>query len=411
MPRQGETAFGQPSAGIGPAGAAGLGQTITFVTLPYPSGESFPGPQTFSLPMLTTMLTTKETPGLAGGTMPGKKIVNRAVFIAALVLLYAVALFYTNTVMMEDQEITALGVTLYVLGGVYLGQYLSQAWRFHYQVVPAWVFVMLLAIITASAVWLFVYLGSLLSILLVNGLLVAFPLLTLSVATGMLIKLTRTSIAHQLQAEKARAAQSRSELNLLQSQLSPHFLFNTLNNLYGISITQPDKVPPLLLKLSDLLRYSVYDVKELLVPLKSEIAYLRNYIEFEKLRIGEKLTLQADIEDVADEKVLIAPMLLIVFLENAFKHAKNTTEEQIFIAVSLKTWGDSILFAVRNSHGYGSAESTISPKDSGLGLVNVRKRLELLYDNAHELDIRSEASVYSVRLQLRARKGELGNGY
>lgn len=255
------------------------------------------------------------------------------------------------------------------------------------------------------------YLGAPLRNLLgVNGLLVALPLLLLSVATGMLIKLTRTNIARQLQAEKTRAAHSRSELDLLQSQLSPHFLFNTLNNLYGISITQPDKVPPLLLKLSDLLRYSVYDVKELLVPLKSEIAYLRNYIAFEKLRIGEKLTLQTDIEDVADERVLIAPMLLIVFLENAFKHAKNTAEGQVFIGVSLKTWGDSILFSVRNSHGYGNAGSTLPRKDSGLGLINVRKRLELLYENAHELAIQSEAAEYTVQLQLKAKRGEPVNG-
>lgn len=102
--------------------------------------------------MLTTMPSTQETPGSAGGTMPGKGIVNRAVFVAALVVLYGVVLFYTNTVMMEDQEITALGVTLYVLSGVYTGRYLSGLWGLRYPVVPAWVFVMLLAVITAAKV-------------------------------------------------------------------------------------------------------------------------------------------------------------------------------------------------------------------------------------------------------------------
>lgn len=347
---------------------------------------------------------TKENRNLIPEQMPAKGVVNGTFFIAALVLLYVVILFYTQTVMLEDQEIAALGIALFVLSGVYTGRYLSFAWGYWYKIVPAWVFVLLVTTVTVCTIWLFVHAGSPFgNNYSMNLLLYTFPLLLLSVAAGMLIKLTRTSISNQLQSEKVQAAHSRSELNLLQSQLSPHFLFNTLNNMYGISITQSDKIPTLLLKLSDLLRYSVYDVKELFVPLKNEIAYLRNYIDFEKLRIGEKLVLNSAIEDINDENIKIAPMMLIVFLENAFKHSKNTAEIEVFIDVSLKMWGDSILFTVRNSYSRSTQQSNISRKDNGLGLANVYKRLELLYDKGYELNVQNEESIYSVRLQLKAK--------
>jgi LytS/YehU family sensor histidine kinase len=114
----------------------------------------------------------------------------------------------------------------------------------------------------------------------------------------------------------------------------------------------------LLLKLSELLRYSVYDAKELFVPLKSEIAYINNYIEFEKIRIGERLHLTTSIEIVLSDDIKIAPMLLIVFIENAFKHSKNTIDKDVYIDIALKTWHKTILFSVKNSHGNTEAKRT-----------------------------------------------------
>ncbi|WP_191908705.1 sensor histidine kinase [Larkinella humicola] len=225
----------------------------------------------------------------------------------------------------------------------------------------------------------------------------------MSIAIGMLIKLGRITVENQLQESKAVAEQSQSELHLLQSQLSPHFLFNTLNNLYGISISQHEKIPTLLLKLSDLLRYSVYDAKELFVPLRDELSYINNYIDFEKIRIGDRLTLTTSVEDLTHADLKIAPMLLIVFIENAFKHSKNTTEPYISIDIHLKTWGNSILFAVKNSHGATSGESGFLEKNSGLGLANVKKRLDLLYPNAYELTIQNEGGFYQVMLQLKVK--------
>jgi sensor histidine kinase YesM len=206
-----------------------------------------------------------------------------------------------------------------------------------------------------------------------------------------------------LQQAHITAAQSLSELRLLQSQLSPHFLFNTLNNLYGLSITQHEKIPVLLLKLSDLLRYSVYDSKELFVPLKNELEYINNYIDFEKIRIGDRLQLTTSIESITDDRIKIAPMLLIVFIENAFKHSKNTLEKEVFIDITLKTWGDSILFSVKNSYSSSANESSGLRTDKGLGLVNVRKRLQLLYVDAYDLKVHSEDEFFTVMLQLKSK--------
>jgi LytS/YehU family sensor histidine kinase len=224
------------------------------------------------------------------------------------------------------------------------------------------------------------------------------------VPLGLLISLIYHKLKQQIAIAQSSAAHSKSELQLLQSQLSPHFLFNTLNNLYGISLTEPAKTPGMLLKLSELLRYSVYDVKETFVPLKDELNYLKNYIEFEKIRIGHKLDLSVDIEEADSGNIGIAPMLLVVFVENAFKHAKNNLNDKIRIEISMKRWSNSILFAVKNSHRDIPATESMANKHSGFGLQSAIKRLELLYPNAHDLKIEKEENIFSVMLRLNEKR-------
>lgn len=229
--------------------------------------------------------------------------------------------------------------------------------------------------------------------------------LIFSVSLGMFIKLIRTKIQIELQTAETNAAQSKSELQVLQSQLSPHFLFNTLNNMYGISIAQHEKIPPLLLKLSDLLRYSVYEAKEMYVPLKDEINYIKNYIDFEKIRIGDRLDLVLDIEEPVADNIKISPMMLIVFIENAFKHSKNSIDEDIFIDIGLKIWGNSILFSVKNSHQNEGNNPIFNAKTSGMGLDNVKKRLALIYPNEYDLQIQNNDLDYQVMLRLNIKNG------
>ncbi|NII25969.1 histidine kinase [Pseudoflavitalea sp. X16] len=325
--------------------------------------------------------------------------------LAAGIPIFLTADFYVSALMNRNSEQIAFLITIYILIGVYIGRYVSQIWINKYRVVPRWIFILFIVLMLACTIIVFIVAG-----LTITGskhfmgfLFLGLPLLILSISTGILIKLVRTTVKNQLQDARVTAEQSQSELKLLQSQLSPHFLFNTLNNIYGISLSRHENVPPLLLKLSDLLRYSVYDAREQFVPLVNELEYMHNYIDFEKIRIGEKLQLVTELEYHIDPKIKIAPLLLIVFIENAFKHAKNTTEQEVFIDIKLKIWGKKILFAVKNSSNGVRDEKSILGNNSGFGLDNVTKRLELLYPREHDLQIIEEDGFYSVMLQLKVK--------
>lgn len=325
--------------------------------------------------------------------------------IGAGIPIFLAANFYTSSLMNRNNEQVAFLITIYFLLGIYIGRYISHIWIGRHKDIPRSVFSWLALIIVVCIVLVFFAAGYTLhfSTHFLALLFIGLPLFILSVATGMAIKLIRATIKNQLQEARANAEQSQSELQLLQSQLSPHFLFNTLNNIYGISLTRHEKVPPLLLKLADLLRYSVYDAKEQFVPLQNEMEYIHNYINFEKIRIGERLALTTDIEMHIGPAIKIAPLLLIVFIENAFKHAKNTTEQEIIIDIQLRFWGNYILFSVRNSSKSVQAEKGMLNAHSGFGLENVRKRLELLYHNQYDLNIQDGEDFYTVMLQLKAK--------
>lgn len=322
----------------------------------------------------------------------------------ASIPVYWASLIYIELVTGNEIEELAVAAAICFFLFFYIGWSLPTKWAMTNKRILKLVFSTLSIIIAAGIIWLFAHADfPLHSMPAINILLYWLPFMVLSIAIAMIVKLYWGSITNQLQQANITAEQSRSELNLLQSQLSPHFLFNTLNNLYGLSLTQHEKIPTLLLKLSDLLRYSVYDAKELFVPLKSELTYINNYIDFEKIRVGERLVLTTSIEPVITNEIKIAPMLLIVFIENAFKHSKNTIEKEIYIEIVLKRWGDLILFSIKNSHSDIKDENNLLRKDSGLGLVNVMKRLQLLYANEYDLKVENKEGFYSVMLQLKVK--------
>jgi LytS/YehU family sensor histidine kinase len=230
------------------------------------------------------------------------------------------------------------------------------------------------------------------------------PFFLSGVILGMLLKLIRASMQKELHDAQIKAEQKQSEFNLLQSQLSPHFLFNVLNNLYGISIAEHERIPQLLLKLSNLLRYSVYGAKKAFVPLKDELEYIKNYIEFEQIRISDRLNLVMNIAQVSSPDIKIAPQVLIVFVENAFKHSKNTFNQGIDIDISLKITDNFICFMVSNSYHVEKGAGDILNESSGLGLANTIKRLNLLYGNDYELKQDAENDLYHVNLRLKIKE-------
>lgn len=337
---------------------------------------------------------------ISGLYQPSPRIL--AILAAAVVLtIYFLTERYFNKVLNgQFEDLVAFLAGCGFVGGIYLGRILSQLWT------PAdtpitnsrliklliSIFFLLMLIIAIASLPLFPGFMSLFFLVL--------PFFTLSICIGVFIKQVRTELSRKISAIQITAEQSQNELQLLQSQLSPHFLFNTLNNLYGLSIAEPGKVPPLILQLSDLLRYSIYEAKELWVSLADELVYIHNYIEFERIRLGERLDLKVMIENVPPN-LRIAPMLLIVFVENAFKHSKNTTDPKIKIEIELKLWGNAVLFAIKNTYDPDQKTGNQLNKNSGLGLENVMKRLQLLYPDTHELSLEAKEGWYQVMLQVR----------
>lgn len=188
-----------------------------------------------------------------------------------------------------------------------------------------------------------------------------------------------------------------TELNLLKNQLNPHFLFNTLNNLYALALKKSDKTPEVIAKLSEILDYILYQCKDKYVPINKEIELLENYIALEKVRYGKRVEVifEKNIQDNVD----IAPLILLTFVENAFKHGVSQELNKALIELSIVTTDTEIFFKLKNSKPKSYAENVISDKDS-IGMQNTKKQLDLLYPNAYELKVENTAANYSLELKL-----------
>jgi two-component system LytT family sensor kinase len=293
----------------------------------------------------------------------------------------------------------AIVVCLYFLGTTYVGRWCCKKYLLKNKIPLFSIALILMIIILAVLISLYIYLMGLQKQW--EALTLGIPLVTLFLALGVFLASSRETLRRQMKDAEISDQQKRSELELLRSQLSPHFLFNTLNNLYGLSISKPDKIPALLVKLSELLRYSVYDTRQRFVSLHDELAYIWNYIELEKIRIEDRLQLHVNIEQSSESPINICPMILIVFVENAFKHSKNSYDEKLEIAMRLYVDEQFIHFSITNSCGQENSTNLSLDENSGVGLTNTIRRLELLYPNEHKLEHYREENRYHVHLQLK----------
>jgi LytS/YehU family sensor histidine kinase len=187
-----------------------------------------------------------------------------------------------------------------------------------------------------------------------------------------------------------------SELALLRSQINPHFLFNTLNNIYALVYKKSDEAPEAVMKLSGIMRYMLDDSTGDKVELKKEIEYLNNYIELQKLRIADKEFVEFVINGEPENKY-ITPMIFIPFIENAFKHC-DKSHEPPGIIIQIDILENKILLYSKNY--YTNEEPQSKDLTGGIGLANVRRRLELLYPNRHKLAINSAENTFVVELEL-----------
>jgi len=189
-----------------------------------------------------------------------------------------------------------------------------------------------------------------------------------------------------------------AELQLLKAQIHPHFLFNTLNNIYSYSLKNSAQTSQMLLKLSSLLRYILYDCKTNEVMLDREIDAMKNYIDLEKERYANRLEISLNVE--GDTKGnLIAPLLLLPFLENAFKHGTSEQLEKPWLSMDIAVKQHTMRCKIVNSKNY-----TVKPNDNGIGINNVRTRLSYLYPGNHELKLIDEGNFFVVSLSVELKR-------
>ena len=221
-----------------------------------------------------------------------------------------------------------------------------------------------------------------------------FQLVFIFLAIGVRSMIRSNDIAFQLQEEKRKTAEA--ELTWLKHQLNPHFLFNTLNNISSLTQIDPDKAQESIAQLSDTLRYALYDTDTDKVPLAGEVAFMDNYIHLMQLRCNE-LTEVTTSWDLPDAEVKIAPLLFISPIENAFKHGVNARAAS-FVRISLRPEGRDLVFRCENPVFEKSGEDHIG---SGIGVENLKRRLELIYPGAYSYEQNDENGVYSVRIALK----------
>lgn len=213
---------------------------------------------------------------------------------------------------------------------------------------------------------------------------------------ALMIKLVKRWWLKEMQIGQLAKEKTSAELQLLKAQVHPHFLFNTLNNIYSFTLTGSAKTPEMIRKLSDLLTYILDDCNQSLVPLEKEIKMIEDYMALEQIRYAEHMQLKIETKGDYKEQ-MIAPLLLIPFVENSFKHGASKMISHPFVKLSILVEKNELLFTITNNKP--SASEAESPKGN-IGLKNVRKRLELLYPGAHYLNIVSERDIHTVQLTL-----------
>lgn len=214
------------------------------------------------------------------------------------------------------------------------------------------------------------------------------------VAVAAFIKLLKIWFVEQQRQKEFETERLEAELNFLKAQIHPHFLFNLLNNLYSLTLHKSDLAPEMILKLSSLLDYMLYQSNSRFVPLEKELELINDFIELEKLRYGNKLNINFNISG-KENNIEIIPLILFPFVENAFKHGVSNETEKALIDIQVQKNNASLLFNIENS-----ISKDTNLKSSGLGLKNVKRRLELIYKKNFDLNISENNNKFTVCLRI-----------
>ena len=212
---------------------------------------------------------------------------------------------------------------------------------------------------------------------------------------GSLRKLSIDWYAQQRLLQQIAVEKLQAEVNYLRSQVNPHFLFNILNNLYALTLKKSDLAPEVVLKLSDMMEYMLYDSDNARVPLEKEIGYLQNYIELEKIRFGGQPDIDLRITGSPDGQE-IAPLLLLPLVENAFKHGLGKQAGNAWLHGTLTLTPTAVEIRIENN----KPKAKVTTQKGGIGLTNLRKRLELLYPGRYTLQTEERLDTYLAALSI-----------
>lgn len=226
---------------------------------------------------------------------------------------------------------------------------------------------------------------------IVKGFVGIYPVVFVAVA----IKLLKYWYANQQAQQILTQEKLQAELKFLKTQIHPHFLFNTLNNLYALTLKKSEKAPEMVLKLSELINYMLYECKSDEVPLSKEIKFIRNYVDIEKMRYGDKLDVDIRVTGELHDRT-IAPLILLPFVENCFKHGASETLAQSWVKITVDSHSDHLVIKVENSKSGKNGEN----RNQGIGIQNVKRRLDLLYPGNHELKLINGEETFLVVLSI-----------
>ncbi|MFD2592980.1 sensor histidine kinase [Aquimarina hainanensis] len=212
------------------------------------------------------------------------------------------------------------------------------------------------------------------------------------------IKMTIDYVRNLKRTKEIENHNLENELSMLKSQLKPHFFFNTLNNLYSLILEKSDEAPDTVIKLSEFMSYVIYQGNKKKVPLIEEVKYIRNYIDLERLRFGERVEVEFAMSNQM-ESYKIPPLLLLQFIENAFKHGTYYELEKVWLYFGLEIDDSWLIFKTKNKKKCNK-EEVKDNKSQGLGLKNMRRRLGLLFDENYEFVVNEDESNYAITLKI-----------
>jgi two-component sensor histidine kinase len=302
-------------------------------------------------------------------------------------------------ILLWDQSFFGLSATFYLLTTLYhIGLFYFNAFYLYPKLLNKrtwWLYIICLFAIVAFSGFakvFFLQLDPGFQLTAVNRRLIFFPLVPFLFAS-IIYRLVYDRIRFERMEKEARAQRLDAELKLLRSQVSPHFLFNMLTNMVSLARHQSKLLEPSLIRLSELLRYMLYESNEEKISISKEIEHIENYVSLQQLRFGEDVKVELHIHNEYSEG-MIEPMLLVPFIENAFKHGIGMVKDP-FIKISITVKEPWLTFAVENNFSLGNQSKD---RHSGIGLLNVQNRLQLLYANNYQLNITNLDGIYSVHL-------------